>query len=242
MSRASRRWRGDRSRDRAERLSCLSRYTKALDQIKSLRKDQGIEIKVDKAKLDALKQDRDRATKVGFPALTLGPPTDSLSMVPQLRKYVQDLEAEIEAKQADHTALEEEVAQLVGTNTTFFNQASKYQDIIGKAETLMERRNLVENNLSQLRASLTELSGKFRLLVAPGFSLADATHFHPDSDAELNKKIANHEDSLQQLKTEREGLKQKMGDESDSLAAYERKRSQAQTKHGSLLAQKEVRS
>lgn len=73
-----------------------------------------------------------------------------------------------------------------------------------------------------------------------GASIADSASHFPDSDAELNKKVANHEDSLQQLRTEREGIKQKMGDESDSLAAYERKRSQAQTKHGSLLAQKEV--
>jgi hypothetical protein len=50
---------------------CSQRYTRALDQIRVLRRDQAIEIKVDKAKLDALKQDRDRATKVSssFPGI-----------------------------------------------------------------------------------------------------------------------------------------------------------------------------
>lgn len=57
-----------------------NRYTKALDQIKVLRKEQAIEIKVDKEKLAALKTDRDRAIKVresfpsslrqSFPSLT----------------------------------------------------------------------------------------------------------------------------------------------------------------------------
>lgn len=62
-----------------------------------------------------------------------------------------------------------------------------------------------------------------------------------DSDTELASKIENHMGDLQALKTEREGFKQKLGDETDSLAAFERKRSQAQTAHGRLLAQKQVR-
>jgi hypothetical protein len=43
------------------------RYTKALDQIKVLRKEQNVEIKVDKEKLSSLKIDRDRATRVRSP-------------------------------------------------------------------------------------------------------------------------------------------------------------------------------
>lgn len=39
------------------------RYTKALDEIKKLRKEQAIEIKIDTEKLIALKTDRERATK-----------------------------------------------------------------------------------------------------------------------------------------------------------------------------------
>lgn len=42
----------------------LRRYTKALDAIKVLRKDQAVEIRVNKEKLLALKTDRDRSIKV----------------------------------------------------------------------------------------------------------------------------------------------------------------------------------
>lgn len=67
---------------------------------------------------------------------------------------------EIEVKSGEHAALEEEVAELAANNKVFFNQASKHQDIIGKAETLREKRNIVEENLAQVRANLTELPGE----------------------------------------------------------------------------------
>lgn len=56
--------RGQPRRSADPRVFFFPRYTKALDQIKTLRKDQTIEIKVDKEKLAALKTDRDRAIRV----------------------------------------------------------------------------------------------------------------------------------------------------------------------------------
>lgn len=72
---------------------------------------------------------------------------------------MEDLSSAIAVKSSEHEDLEVEIAELVKTNKTFFNQATKYQDIIGKAETLQERKGLVKENLSQLRASLNELTG-----------------------------------------------------------------------------------
>lgn len=42
------------------------------------------------------------------------------------------------------------------------------------------------------------------------------------------------------MRGEREGTKNKLADEQDALAVYERKRSAAQTSHGRLLALKQV--
>lgn len=61
-----------------------------------------------------------------------------------------------------------------------------------------------------------------------------------DTDAELNAKIENHRQSLDDARAEREATKTKHSDEQDSMAAYERKRSQAQTSHGRLQALKQV--
>lgn len=55
-------------------------------------------------------------------------------------------------------------------------------------------------------------------------------------------KITNHKTDLQTLRDERLVFTQKLGDETDALAAFERKRSTAQTAHGKLLAEKQVRS
>lgn len=73
---------------------------------------------------------------------------------------MEEVERSIELKTAENDKLEEEIALLVQQNKTFFNSAAKYQDIIGKAETLRERRNLVEDNLAQVQATLIELSGR----------------------------------------------------------------------------------
>lgn len=45
-------------------MGLLRSYTKVLDEIKRIRKEQTVDIKVDKEKLSALKTDRDRAFKV----------------------------------------------------------------------------------------------------------------------------------------------------------------------------------
>ncbi|GAA5827048.1 hypothetical protein JCM3770_002453 [Rhodotorula araucariae] len=173
-------------------------YTKVLDEIKKIRKEQTIDIKVDREKLSALKTDRDRAFK--------------------LRENLKKVSTQIAVKQATYDELEERIAKLVKDNKTFFNQAAKYQDIIGKVDTLRERRNLHEENLGNLMNGLKEL---------------------PDLEQELKTKIENHQASLDALRSEREGTKQRLGDEQDSLAVHERKRSQAQTMHGRLLALKQ---
>ncbi|GAA5908969.1 hypothetical protein JCM8208_007130 [Rhodotorula glutinis] len=175
-----------------------SDYTKVLDEIKKIRKDQNVDIKVDREKLSALKTDRDRAFK--------------------LRENIKKVSSQIAIKQATYDELEERIAKLVKDNTTFFNQATKYQDIIGKVDTLRERRNLHEENLNNLVSGTKEL---------------------PDSEQELKAKIENHTANLDELRSEREGTKQRLGDEQDSLAVHERKRSQAQTTHGRLLALKQ---
>ncbi|POY72024.1 DNA repair protein RAD50 [Rhodotorula taiwanensis] len=175
-----------------------SDYTKVLDEIKRIRKEQTVDIKVDKEKLSALKTDRDRAFK--------------------LRENLKKVSSQIAIKQANFDELEGRIAKLVADNKSFFNQASKYQDIISKVETLRDRRKMHEDNLNDLLTGLREL---------------------PDSEQELRTKIDNHEADVEKMRGEREGTKNKLADEQDALAVYERKRSAAQTSHGRLLALKQ---
>lgn len=65
----------------------------------------------------------------------------------------------IATKEASHQDLEERIESLVKSNKTFFNQATKYQDILGKVDTLREKRKLHEDNLEQLQSGVKELRG-----------------------------------------------------------------------------------
>lgn len=62
-----------------------------------------------------------------------------------------------------------------------------------------------------------------------------------DTDVELKAKISNHSASLDTARAEREKYGHSLSDETDKLGSSERKRSQAQTAHGRLLAEQQVR-
>ncbi|KAI5481385.1 DNA repair protein rad50 [Pseudohyphozyma bogoriensis] len=175
-----------------------TKYTKALDQIKTLRKDQNVEIKVDKEKLAALKTDRDRAIK--------------------LRATIEKLTESIEIKQGDHEDLEAKIVKLSGENKKFYEQATKHHSIINKASTIRTQKNLVEENLAQVRANLQEL---------------------PDTDQELAKKIESHESDLKAKREHKERIKRELQDEADHQEKLEKKRSGAQVTQGKLQAEKQ---
>jgi hypothetical protein len=67
---------------------------------------------------------------------------------------------QISVKQATYDELEEKIAKLVESNKKFFSQASKYQDIIGKVDTLRERRKIHEENLNNLLNGVKQLPGE----------------------------------------------------------------------------------
>ena len=165
-----------------------------------------------------------------------------LSISAQLRENVKKVSSLVSTKQTTHDELEERIEKLVKDNKVFFNQATKYQDILGKVDTLREKRTLHEENLEQLQAGVKELRGKLLSLFPARAHFLITTVLLIDTDAELAAKIENHRQSLEDARAEREGTKTKLSDEQDSMAAYERKRSQAQTSHGRLQALKQVKS
>ncbi|KAK4056438.1 DNA repair protein rad50 [Microbotryomycetes sp. JL221] len=175
-----------------------TKYTKALDQLKTLRKEYSNELKVDQEKVKALRTDRERASK--------------------LRKAIDELSNLIEIKTSEHDRLDQEIVTLSRSNAKFFDQAAGYKNTLSKVETLTQRRQLLETNLDQIRSTLDLLQ---------------------DSDVELEKKINNHNDEMQQIKQQRQLDKQKLDDEQDVLASNEKKRSRTLTKHGQLTAEKE---
>lgn len=114
-----------------------TRYTKALDNIKSLRKERAVSLKVGKAELEGLKVDRQRADAV--------------------KEKIKKMEAELEDKEERLEGLNVEIEELTLYNKELYDKAVKFRETVVQAETLEERKQLREGNLKVLKDAMTEL-------------------------------------------------------------------------------------
>ena len=117
-----------------------------------------------------------------------------------------------------HADLDLEIRQLADSNRKFYEQATKFTEIVNKADTLRTQRDIVERSMNSSSTAITELSC---------------------SDKELQSQIDHHKEQLDQQRLEQDDAKRQKLDEEDSLAAFERKRSAAQTARGKLEAEKQ---
>lgn len=116
-----------------------TKYTKALDQIKSIKKDQTIELKVDRERLIALKSDRDRAVKV--------------------EGMIEKLERDIAEKTGKTEELDVQIETYTAHNKEFYEKAVEHNRILSEVQNLQVKKELTQSALDDLRRSLTELSG-----------------------------------------------------------------------------------
>ena len=116
-----------------------TKYTKAIDQIKSIRKEHTIELKVDRERLLALKNDRDRAVKV--------------------ENTISRLEKEIEGKAIEKERLDEEVFEVTKHNKRFYELSVEHSRILNEVQTLQTKKEVTARALDSLKQTLTELPG-----------------------------------------------------------------------------------
>lgn len=114
-----------------------TRYTKALDNIKSLRKERAVTLKVEKAELDGLKQDRQRADAV--------------------KDKVRKMEAELSTKEERLEQLNIEIEELTTSNKELYDRAVRFRETVQRAESLEDKKQLHEDNLNALKSTMTEL-------------------------------------------------------------------------------------
>lgn len=107
---------------------------------------------------------------------------------------------------------------MADSNRKFYEQATQYTEILNKADTLRTQRDIREQHMHTLSTTTTELT---------------------ESDKELQAQIDHHKERENQQKLDRDDAKHQLDDEQDSLAAFERKRSLAQTARGKLEAEKQ---
>ncbi|KAH8924104.1 hypothetical protein BT69DRAFT_109908 [Atractiella rhizophila] len=114
-----------------------TKYTKALDNIKSLRKDMTNEIKVDRERLISLRTDRERAQK--------------------LEKAISVLESEIRAKREEYDDLARGVKEQQATNQEFYQATTQYTETLQKHKMLLAEQKRTESNAEVIRENMTEL-------------------------------------------------------------------------------------
>lgn len=115
----------------------VTRYTKALDALKALRKQRLQDARVDDAELRALQQEKERADAT--------------------QRTIHTLAATLAEKTAELDALDADVANKTAENKALYDAALEFRDVIGQAEALEERLALYAENRDALAASTTLL-------------------------------------------------------------------------------------
>lgn len=119
------------------------RYTKALDSIKSLRKDRVAELKTDKERLDGLSREKNHADK--------------------LKARIADLNQEIAAKEVEHDDTKKAYDELVVSNLKFFEYATHFREVYIRVENAEENMARIQVDLDEAKVNLQEMPGWFIL-------------------------------------------------------------------------------
>jgi len=174
-----------------------TKYTKALDNIKSIKKEAAIELKVDKEKFTSLTTDKNRAEK--------------------LQTTIDKLTASIAAKEARYKELETEVQSLSESNKTFYQQASRFHQIVNEHSTLSDQKANKVAIAEELKEDMEEIT--------------NATLSQLREQREQSKSnLSNHAERLAHAKSE-------LAATETELARLRRKHQTKLTELGQLKAQ-----
>ncbi|KAF8134783.1 AAA domain-containing protein [Mycena galopus ATCC 62051] len=123
-----------------------TKYTKALDSIKSLRKDRVAELKTEKERLDGLSREKNHADK--------------------LKARIADLNQTIAAKEVEHDDTKKAYDELVVSNLKFFEYATHFREVYLKVDNAQENIVKIQADLDEARVNLQEMPGTFEELNA----------------------------------------------------------------------------
>ncbi|KAG1766114.1 P-loop containing nucleoside triphosphate hydrolase protein [Suillus placidus] len=114
-----------------------TRYSKALDSIKSLRKDRVSDLKADKERLESLAKEKTHADK--------------------LRGRISDLNATITGKQFQYEETKKRYEELVKNNARFYESATQFRELYVKVENLQQKKEHYRQELSEAKESVQEV-------------------------------------------------------------------------------------
>ncbi|KDQ62331.1 hypothetical protein JAAARDRAFT_66083 [Jaapia argillacea MUCL 33604] len=116
-----------------------TRYTKALDAIKSLRKDRVAELKAEKERLESLSREKAHADK--------------------LKSRISDLNSTIASKEIEYEETKRAYEELVVANKKFYDGATKFREMYAKIGSLEETKARFNKDLEEARENCQEFEG-----------------------------------------------------------------------------------
>ncbi len=118
----------------------MSRYTKALDNIKALRKERVADLKAEKEHLEGLRREKAHADK--------------------LRNTLSDLQATISSKEIEYEETTKAYNEMAIANAKFYEYSIKFREKYKDIELLTENIKLFENQMNEAKMNLqAELPG-----------------------------------------------------------------------------------
>ncbi|KAG6831939.1 hypothetical protein H0H92_006540 [Tricholoma furcatifolium] len=116
-----------------------TRYTKALDNIKALRKDRVADLKAENERLQSLAREKSHSDK--------------------LKDRISQLHSTISQKQVEYEETKKEYEALVTANRKFNDYATKFREMYMKVESLTETKARLEIELNETKLHYQEIVG-----------------------------------------------------------------------------------
>ena len=120
-------------------LTTYDRYTKALDNIKSIRKDRTAELKTEKERLESLQREKTHADK--------------------LKSRVIDINSSITTKEVDYDAKVTQYNEMANANKKFYELGSKFRDVYQKVDALEGQIERLRREKKEAEESLQFIEG-----------------------------------------------------------------------------------
>ncbi|PPQ69607.1 hypothetical protein CVT24_001363 [Panaeolus cyanescens] len=168
-----------------------TRYTKALDNIKALRKERAADLKADKERLILLSREKAHSDK--------------------LRERVADTEANIARKQSEYEETKAKHDALRQDNDKFYALHNKFREMYLTVAGLEENKTRVQTTLVELKAKYTEIPGSLEELEQR------ERQFKDEIDTQMRKRLAevrkkeDMEDELTAVQNQQKDLLGRLG-------------------------------
>ncbi|KAF7314451.1 AAA-23 domain-containing protein [Mycena kentingensis (nom. inval.)] len=168
-----------------------TKYTKALDSIKSLRKERVADLKAEKERLESLAREKSHSDK--------------------LRSRITALAEDINAKQAEHDETKREHDELVIANAKFRTLATNFEQTYMQAEQYAKEISRLTKELDDAKENMRELEGTDEELSAKlTNSDDDIRALSQKLHTQRNKQTAL-EREIESKRHEQEALSQRLG-------------------------------